>query len=173
MGYRVILLSNKELMVTVMRIEDTGTLQMVLDRRDVMVFRKCVFNQKWVAEHCLTVIAAENVGYPLAEGTKQFAAGFHAVPEGKHGLYAVTCDLDISDEAAEVFYLDGTAEDVEVISVAFVGINFLLFAIHWPVAALFLDTLDIRFLAGDSNFFSIAKTRVVLMKATSETLTGQ
>ena len=137
-------------------ITDIATRQAIVNTRDRIVDNYVQFSETWLSDMSLRLTASENTTHPFGEELSSLATAFSTANRSTP-LIAVTCEPTIND------LIDVMDE--------FMPYNFALFPQlpNPPHAALFLRTLDVRYLAGSLKFLEACAGPIATQQAAFKT----
>ena len=139
-------------------ITDIATRQAIFGTRDRIVDSYMQFSETWLSDMSLRLTASENTTHPFGEELSSLATAF-STANRTTPLIAVTCEPNITNDDSLIIRAQPTINDLIDVMDEFMPYNFLLFSQTQlpqlpdpPHAALFLRTLDVRYLAGSLKF---------------------
>ena len=144
-------------------ITDIATRQAIFGTRDRIVDSYMQFSETWLSDMSLRLTASENTTHPFGEELSSLATAF-STANRTTPLIAVTCEPNITNDDSLIIRAQPTINDLIDVMDEFMPYNFLLFSQtqrtqtqlpqlpNPPHAALFLRTLDVRYLAGSLKF---------------------
>jgi len=140
-------------------ITDIATRQAIVNTRDRIVDNYVQFSETWLSDMSLRLTASENTAHPFGEELSLLATALSNASAPVTPLIAVTCEPNITNDDSLIIRAQPTINDLIDVMDEFMPYNFLLFPQTQlpqlpdpPHAALFLRTLDVRYLAGSLKF---------------------
>ena len=140
-------------------ITDSATRQAIVNTCDRIVDNYVQFSETWLSDMSLRLTASENTAHPFGEELSLLATALSNASAPVTPLIAVTCEPNITNDDSLIIRAQPTINDLIDVMDEFMPYNFLLFPQTQlpqlpdpPHAALFLRTLDVRYLAGSLKF---------------------
>ena len=152
-------------------ITDIATRQAIFGTRDRIVDSYMQFSETWLSDMSLRLTASENTTHPFGEELSSLATAF-STANRTTPLIAVTCEPNITNDDSLIIRAQPTINDLIDVMDEFMPYNFLLFPQTQlpqlpdpPHAALFLRTLDVRYLAGSLKFLEACAGPIATQQA--------
>ena len=161
-------------------ITDIATRQAIFGTRDCIVDSYMQFSETWLSDMSLRLTASENTTHPFGEELSSLATAF-STANRTTPLIAVTCEPNITNDDSLIIRAQPTINDLIDVMDEFMPYNFLLFPQTQrpqpqlphlpdpPHAALFLRTLDVRYLAGSLEFVEACAGPIATQQAAFKT----
>ena len=147
-------------------ITDIATRQAIFGTRDRIVDNYMQFSETWLSDMSLRLTASENTTHPFGEELSSLATAF-STANRTPPLIAVTCEPNITNDDSLIIRTQPTINDLINVMDEFMPYNFALFPQlpNPPHAALFLRTLDVRYLAGSLEFLEACAGPIATQQA--------
>ena len=148
-------------------ITDSATRQAIFGTRDRIVDNYLQFSETWLSNMSLRLTASENTAHPFGEELSLLATALSNTSAPVTPLIAVTCEPNITNDDSLIIRARPTINDLIDVMDEFMPYNFLLFPQFPdpPHAALFLRTLDVRYLAGSLEFLEACAGPIATQQA--------
>ena len=153
-------------------ITDSATRQAIVNTRDRIVDNYVQFSETWLSDMSLRLTASENTAHPFGEELSLLATALSNASAPVTPLIAVTCEPNITNDDSLIIRAQPTINDLIDVMDEFMPYNFLLFPQtqlpqlpNPPHAALFLRTLDVRYLAGSLKFLEACAGPIATQQA--------
>lgn len=153
-------------------ITDSATRQAIVNTRDRIVDNYVQFSETWLSDMSLRLTASENTAHPFGEELSLLATALSNASAPVTPLIAVTCEPNITNDDSLIIRAQPTINDLIDVMDEFMPYNFLLFPQTQlpqlpdpPHAALFLRTLDVRYLAGSLKFLEACAGPIATQQA--------
>ena len=148
-------------------ITDSATRQAIFGTRDRIVDNYLQFSETWLSDMSLRLTASENTAHPFGEELSLLATTLSNASTPVTPLIAVTCEPNITSDDSLIIRALPTINDLIDVMDEFMPYNFLLFPQFPdpPHAALFLRTLDVRYLAGSLEFLEACAGPIATQQA--------
>ncbi len=153
-------------------ITDSATRQAIINTRDRIVDNYVQFSEAWLSDMSLRLTASENTAHPFGEELSLLATALSNASAPVTPLIAVTCEPNITNDDSLIIRAQPTINDLIDVMDEFMPYNFLLFSQTQlpqlpdpPHAALFLRTLDVRYLAGSLKFLEACAGPIATQQA--------
>ena len=153
-------------------ITDIATRQAIFGTRDRIVDNYVQFSETWLSDMSLRLTASENTAHPFGEELSLLATALSNASAPVTPLIAVTCEPNITNDDSLIIRAQPTINDLIDVMDEFMPYNFLLFPQTQlpqlpdpPHAALFLRTLDVRYLAGSLKFLEACAGPIATQQA--------
>ena len=153
-------------------ITDIATRQAIVNTRDRIVDNYVQFSETWLSDMSLRLTASENTAHPFGEELSLLATALSNASAPVTPLIAVTCEPNITNDDSLIIRAQPTINDLIDVMDEFMPYNFLLFPQTQlpqlpdpPHAALFLRTLDVRYLAGSLEFLEACAGPIATQQA--------
>lgn len=157
-------------------ITDIATRQAIVNTRDRIVDNYLQFSETWLSDMSLRLTASENTAHPFGEELSLLATALSNTSAPVTPLIAVTCEPNITNDDSRIIRAQPTINDLIDVMDEFMPYNFLLFPQTQlphlpdpPYAALFLRTLDVRYLAGSLEFLEACAGPIATQQAAFKT----
>jgi len=162
-------------------ITDIATRQAIVNTRDRIVDNYVQFSETWLSDMSLRLTASENTAHPFGEELSSLATALSNTSAPVTPVIAVTCEPNITNDDSLIIRAQLTINDLIDVMDEFMPYNFLLFPQTQrsqpqlpqlpdpPHAALFLRTLDVRYLAGSLEFLEACAGPIATQQAAFKT----
>ena len=157
-------------------ITDSATRQAIVNTRDRIVDNYLQFSETWLSDMSLRLTASENTAHPFGEELSLLATALSNTSAPVTPVIAVTCEPNITNDDSLIIRAQPTINDLIDVMDELMPYNFLLFPqtqlpqLPDPLhSALFLRTLDVRYLAGSLEFLEACAGPIATQQAAFKT----